>query len=170
MQLAIEMLTAFMIVFSAVATVSRRNPLYAALWLINCFLFTGVLYVIQEAVFLGFLQVLTYAGAILVLIIFSIMLMDLRDNEGPKERSAGIQIVALGSVLVSIFLLSCFFLRTFESSSYADLDPKTKWGGLQHLGQFLYSEGGLFPFEFITVLLLGTLVGCVQLAKRKEWS
>lgn len=168
MSLALEIITGFMIAISAVVTVTRTNPLYAALWLINCFLFTGVLYVIQDSVFMGFLQVLTYAGAILVLIIFSIMLMDLRDNEGPKNRSVAIQFVAFASALASMILLLKFFSEEFKNKGYPKL-TEANWGGLQHLGKFLYTEGGLFPFEFITILLLGTLVGCVQLAKRKEW-
>jgi NADH-quinone oxidoreductase subunit J len=168
MENMIEIVTAFMIVLSAIGTVSCRNPLYAALWLINCFLFTGVLYVVQDAIFMGFLQVLTYAGAILVLVIFSIMLMDLRDEEGPKGRGIAVQFFAFSSALISVIFLAKFYVEKVEVFA-PELDEIPGWGGLQHLGQFLFQEGGLFPFEFITILLLGTLVGCVQLAKRKEW-
>ena len=165
----LEIITAVAIVFSALAMVTRKSPIYGALWLINCFLFTAVLYVIQDSLFMGLLQVLTYAGAILVLVIFSIMLMDLRDDQSVGARSGGLQIVTFASMLLSMILLSKFFI---ESKVLKASFPQLKddhWGGLQHMGKHLYEAGGLFPFEFITVLLLGTLVGCVQLAKRKEW-
>jgi NADH-quinone oxidoreductase subunit J len=164
----LEIMTAVAIIVSAIAMITRKNALYAALWLINCFLFTAVLYVIQDSVFMGFLQVLTYAGAILVLVIFSIMLMDLRDDQSVGSRSASVQIVTGASALLSILLLTKFFVNNYSGKGFEDLTI-ANWGGLQHMGMHLYERGGLFPFEFITVLLLGTLVGCVQLAKRKEW-
>jgi NADH-quinone oxidoreductase subunit J len=164
----LEIITAITILLSALAMVTRKNPIYGALWLINCFLFTAVLYVIQDSLFMGFLQVLTYAGAILVLVIFSIMLMDLREDQSVGSRTAMVQIVTLGSVLLSIILLCKFYFDVYSKTAFPKLTD-SNWGGLQHMGKHLYEAGGLFPFEFITILLLGTLVGCVQLAKRKEW-
>lgn len=173
---ALEWACSIAIVATALLSVTRDNPLYAALWLINSFLFTAVLWVVQEAVFIAFLQVLTYVGAIVVLVLFTIMLMDLRgDQTGPPRRRLPVRILAFGCAAGSGLLL----LRWFHENPIArgalpegnltaqGHDIGGTWGGIHHVGWHLFSEGGLFPFEFITILLLATLIGCIDLTKRR---
>ncbi|MGE4158280.1 MAG: NADH-quinone oxidoreductase subunit J [Planctomycetota bacterium] len=142
-----------------------KTPIHSALWLIACFLCTGVLYVVQGSVFLGFMQVLTYAGAILVLVLFTLMLMDLREDQGPPLRSFGLRVMSGASFAASLALL----LRWMAENPAADFPALSEgWGGMHHIGDLLFRPAGIFPFEYATLLLLSTLVGCVQIAKRKR--
>lgn len=153
------------IVATALLMIRSRTPIHGAIWLIACFLCTGVLYVVQGSVFLGFMQVLTYAGAILVLVLFTLMLMDLREDQGPPLRSFGLRVLAGASFAASLALL----LKWMAEAPLADIQPVGEgWGSMHQLGALLFRPAGVFPFEYATVLLLSTLVGCVQIAKRKR--
>jgi NADH-quinone oxidoreductase subunit J len=129
--------------------------------------------VIQGSVFIALLQILTYVGAIIVLVLFTIMLMDLRkDQEGPPLRAFPLRFMAFSLALISLILLGRFFMNhPFVLPEFPEGELSAiggVWGGIRHVGAYLYDAGGLFPFEFITILLLSTLVGCVDLCRKKE--
>jgi NADH-quinone oxidoreductase subunit J len=153
------LLVAACAVGSAIGVVLRRNPLHAALYLVANLFCVAVLYLLQRAEFLALAQVIVYAGAIMVLFLFAIMLLiPGRTETGPDPLRAARRLAvpvagALGLVLVFVVA------RTGGSGASAGL------GGVTTLGRLLFTDY-LFPFEVTSVLLLVALVGALVLAKR----
>jgi NADH-quinone oxidoreductase subunit J len=153
------LLVAAAAVVSAVGVVVRRNPLHAALFLVANLFCVAVLYLLQRAEFLALAQVIVYAGAIMVLFLFAIMLLiPGRTETGPDPlrplRQLAVPVAGvLGLVLVLVVA------RT--GGSGAGPGP----GGVATLGRLLFTDY-LFPFEVTSVLLLAALVGVLVLAKR----
>ena len=145
---------------SAVGLVVRANPLHGALLLVANLFCVAVLYLIMGAEFLALAQVIVYAGAIMVLFIFAIMLLiPGRAETGPDpllraRRLAAPVGAALGLVLV---------LVVAGRTEHAGPPPP---GGVETIGRLLFTDY-LFPFEVTSLLLLAALVGALALAKRR---
>jgi NADH-quinone oxidoreductase subunit J len=148
----------------AVAMVSQRNPLYSAISLIGVFIALASLYVTLAAPFIAAVQVIVYAGAIMVLVIFVIMLLNVEHSEPRRKRLKFLVPVALGMATILI-AETAFILYSVQTS------PKTPPGsisdvGLTHsIGEGLFT-GYLLPFEVTSVLLLMAIVGAMSLARR----
>jgi NADH-quinone oxidoreductase subunit J len=148
----------------AVAMVSQRNPLYSAISLIGVFIALSSLYVTLAAPFIAAVQVIVYAGAIMVLVIFVIMLLNVEHSEPRRKRLKFLVPVALGMATILI-AETAFILYSVQTS------PKTPPGsisdvGLTHsIGEGLFT-GYLLPFEVTSVLLLMAIVGAMSLARR----
>ena len=150
-------------IFSAVLTVSQRNPIHSALFLILTLLSVAISFLILRADFLAMIQMILYAGAIMVLIIF-VLLLTARE-EGEKEPLTHRQtpfafLIGTGLVAEIFYVL---FRRMPRASS--PLPAST----LNALGELLFKRY-LFPFELASVLLLVSLVATVVLAKKEETS
>jgi NADH-quinone oxidoreductase subunit J len=147
-------------------SVSRRNPLYAAVWLLAAFLALAVVYLRLAAPFLAAMHVLVYTGAILVLFLFVIMLLNLKPDELGKEYP----LLARGAA--ALLCLALFALLALP----ALLDPALRkpppanlpagFGGVEAVGRSLFTTYAL-PFELASVLILAAVFGGVLLAKRK---
>ncbi len=157
-------------VLSAALCISRRSPLASALWLVITLFALSALFVILDAQFLGVLQVLVYAGAIMVLFLFVIMLLNL-GRGGPTDLKGplGLGVAALlaGGLFVQLRALQGAgppeVIRLPEGTM-AQLQRDQ--GMVQVVAQPLFSDY-LIPFEITSVLLLAAIVGAVVLAKRK---
>jgi NADH-quinone oxidoreductase subunit J len=155
---------ALVIAASSVLVVALRNPIYSALSLLIMFFHVAGLYVTLHAEFLAAVQVIVYAGAILVLYLFVVMLLNLKQDERYHRQwpvAAGI-----GSVLV----LEALVLTVLKgrSPSTTPAVPETSAVGLgntEALGDVLYSTY-LFPFEVASLILLVAMIGAIILAKR----
>jgi NADH-quinone oxidoreductase subunit J len=152
-------------VASAVMVVTRRSPVHSAMFLVLSFLCMAGIFIVLEAEFLAAVQVLVYAGGIMVLFLFVIMLVNLGTPLGPVrswQAAAGV-VVVTGLVLV---LLSSFMSWRPEAP---DEVPAFREGGgnLQAVGMSLYQDY-LLPFEVASVLLLVAMIGAVVLALRRE--
>ena len=148
--------------FSAWVTVSARNLFRAALGLGGALLGVAVLYLYMEAEFLAVTQLLIYVGAILTLLIFGVMLTArIADPALPRwNRQAG------GAFVVALALglgLAAIFLRTGWGSPEAPPSPVA----VKTLGWSLITVY-LLPFELLSVLLLGALVGAIVIARKEE--
>ena len=148
---------------SATGVISFRNPIYSALSLVVTLIGLAGLYVTLQGSFLGVIQVLTYAGAILVLFIFIIMLLNLEDAE-LHEKGYG----SLGKSLLGICSLGLFL-----ALGYVVTRPKLPvaalaegFGEIAALGREMFG-GWVIPFELAGILLTVALIGAVLLAKRK---
>lgn len=150
---------------TALAVISRRNPLASALWMIGHFLMLAGLYLTLQASLVAAMQVLIYAGAVMVLVVFVIMLLNLGNPEKLRERfnpRMGLA-TALGALLILQFLV--LFLS--RPTGYAQLSAQASdIGSPGFLGGVLFTDY-LFPFEAVSLLLLAAVVGAVVLAKRK---
>ena len=155
---------------SAALCISRRSPLASALWLVVTLFALSAIYVTLDAQFIGVLQVLVYAGAIMVLFLFVIMLLNL-GRAGPSDLKgpAGLAIAALlgGALFVQLRALPGVgppaLIRLPEGTMAALQEQQ---GMVQVLARPLFSDY-LIPFEITSILLLAAVVGAVVLAKRK---
>lgn len=150
---------------TAIGTVTRRNPVAAAINLITHFFMLAGLYLTLEAQFLAVLQILVYAGAIMVLVVFVIMLLNLGNEEALREQFTSRKII--GIVVALLFLLQIGIFVNARPTGAVHLAPTApSLGTAENIGRVLFTEY-LFPFEAISLLLLAALVGAIILAKRK---
>jgi len=146
----------------ALAMVTRRNPVTAALWLVNVMFALAALYVMLGAHFLGAAQVLVYAGAIMVVFVFVVMLLNLGENDVHERRSMG---AAAAAALLS-GALAAELLYVIRSQPMSDrvLKPVDS-DAMAPLANSLFTEN-LVAFEVTSLLLLVAVIGAVVLAKR----
>ena len=165
-QLAVFVLLALVGVFAAAMVVTRRNPVHSALYLIVTFFSVAAVYVVLHAEFIAAVQVLVYAGGIMVLFLFVILLVDVTREEGLRRVGKGhIAIAALLTILV-IVPVGFYALGTSPETA-ADLSVLTAEGGnLETVSMSLFRHY-LLPFEVISILLLVALVGAVMLARAR---
>ena len=153
-------------VVSALLVVTCKNPINSALSLVLTFFCLATFYVMLEAPFMAAIQIIVYAGAIMVLIVFTIMLLNIRVDANKKHAHQ----VALGTVvgIVTLLLAGLFLTRgkaaTITGPITSDLIKQV--GHTELLGTVLFTEF-LLPFEAASILLLAAMVGAVMLAKRK---
>lgn len=150
---------------SAISMVYHKNPLYSAISLIGVFLSLSSIYLLLAAPFIAIVQVLIYAGAIMVLVVFVIMLLNL-DEDRPINRSR--HLYAAGGGLGIVLLLQTLFIfyaviRTPNHQVEAD---KTV-GNTLSIGQAMFTEY-LLPVEIVGVLLLMAIIGGVVLSRRLD--
>lgn len=146
-------------------TITRRHPLSATLSLVVTLISLAGLYALLAADFLFVIQILVYAGAIMALMVFVIMLLNVKDQQLPPEPRLELK------VLITLLFMSPFFILVqhainmqFGDTGFAPAD--SGFGTIQSVGRLLYNQY-YFPFEIISILLLVALVGVVALAKRK---
>src|SRR5215212_3605433 len=147
----------------AISTVYHRNPLYSAISLVGVFLSLACIYVTLAAPFIAAVQVLIYAGAIMVLVVFVIMLLNL-DEDRPLDRLR--YLYAVGGGLGLILLAQTFFIfyAVMKAPQQAIVANETI-GKTMSIGQGMYTEY-LLPVEIVGVLLLMSIIGGVVLARR----
>ncbi len=146
---------------SAVMVITRRNTVHSAVFLVLSFLAMAGIFVLMEAEFVAAVQVLVYAGGIMVLFLFVVLLVNLEVRWGPAWTWQAAVGSGLAVVLV-LFLLSG--LMDWHPTAVPDAPSFRAMGGnLQAVGMLLYQEY-LLPFELASVLLLVAMVGAVLLA------
>jgi NADH-quinone oxidoreductase subunit J len=154
------------VVVASVGTVVARNPVTSALFLVLNFFALGGLYLLLQAQFIAVVQVLVYAGAIMVLFLFTIMLLNLDDEAALSENfdlKKGFAVLLSAALLVEmLYILSLKLdLPAKQSPLTAAQIGEAKFIGRELLTNFL------FPFEIVSVLLLLAIVGAVVLSKKK---
>ena len=153
-------------VLSGILVISCKNPINSALSLIMTFFCLATLYVTLDAPFMAAIQVIVYAGAIMVLIVFVIMLLNIRTDVGKKTSHS---IIAGSIVGILVLIQTCYLLfRSTLTGSKGLLDSATiaKIGHTEIIGKALYTDF-LLPFEITSLLLLVAIIGAVILSKRK---
>ena len=165
------MLTIFFIIFGglaigcALSMVAQRNPLYSAISLIGVFISLASLYIMLAAPFIAAVQVIVYAGAIMVLVVFVIMLLNVEEEEKHPRRLRYLVPTALGLATILI-AEAAFILYTVRAAPNATQDPATSDVGLtMSIGTGLFTQY-LLPFEVTSILLLMAIVGAMTLARR----
>jgi NADH-quinone oxidoreductase subunit J len=157
---------------SALAMVTRRNPVASAMWLIGTFFSLAAIYTLLGAFFIGVIQILVYAGAIMVLFLFVIMLLNLGNEVEADIRSLGWKVSAAGTSLVMLALLARIWAGEMpwptgqEAGAHALAAQQAERGVVGVIGIPLYTEY-LVPLQATAILLLVAVVGAVVLAKRK---
>ena len=153
----------------AVLVVSTRNTVHAVLFLVLNFLAVAALYVLLTAQFLAVIQVLVYAGGIVVLYLFVVMLVNLKrppeDHSAPQRRP-WLGFALTGAVLAELAAILVFggFGATTDAS--AAQSSELALNNVERIGMLLYTDY-LIPFEVASMLLLVAMVGAIILAKRE---
>jgi NADH-quinone oxidoreductase subunit J len=151
-------------VLSAIIVVTARNPIHSVLALIGTFFCLSGHYVLLNAQFLAAVNIIVYAGAIMVLFLFTIMFLNLRrEDEESKTNLTKVASVVVGGTLL-VLMLGIF--KASQPGSYDPVSFDAKTGLVENLGMQLYGEY-LLPFELASVLFLVAMVGAVMLGKRE---
>ncbi len=171
-------------VVSALLCVTQKNPVSSALWLVSTMFALAGIYVLLNAQFIAAMQVLVYAGAVMVLFMFVIMLLHLGKDESGDIKKGPTRLVAvlLGAALVAALLtvrgtsVAGLAARLTETAGAGSPLALTAGGEVQSAAAFSNPIGAvakpmfetyLVPFEITSILLLAAAVGAVVLAKRK---
>jgi len=155
------------IVFGAIAVggaimvVTRRHPMSSALFLILTLFAVAALFVLRQAHFLAAIQVIVYAGAVVVLFIFVIMLINVPENKLPLERLTGFRF--LGIMVAGLLILEAALVaRRFATPG----TPTADSGSVEVVGRALFTDY-LLAFEVTSVLLLAAVIGAIAMAKKR---
>jgi NADH-quinone oxidoreductase subunit J len=148
---------------SVTAMIISRNQAHNALFLVLCFASLGGVFGLLDAPFLAVVQVIIYAGAIMVLFLFAIMMINLKEAIAPEKRKL---VRVLSAVLAAVLfaeLLIAAGRAVFPHSGH----PPAGTGTAAGIGHLLFTDY-LFPFEITSLLLIAALVGAMTLVGRKE--
>jgi NADH-quinone oxidoreductase subunit J len=165
MQLLMFYILGFGAVVSALLMVTHKKPVSAAMSLIATMFCLAGLYVLLDAHLIAALQIIVYAGAVMVLFLFVIMLLNVQEKEGRvSEKTLVLQFLAV--VVVGLVFITMVNLFKLDGSLFALGDGGNQFGTTKAVGKLLFTEY-LLPFEIASVLLLAAIVGAVILAKRR---
>ena len=155
----------FITLATAFLTIYSRNPIHSAIYLVICFFSIAGHYLLLNAQFLAIVHVIVYSGAIMILFLFTVMLMNLnKENEVYKPR-----VTRLGAIV--LFCLMCLVLIAIFINSKPIvgeyITTSEDYQSIKVLGKVLLNEY-MVPFEFASVLLLVAMIGAVLLSKKEK--
>ena len=156
-------LLAIVCVGAVVAMIFSKNQAYSALFIILAFVCLAGLFGLLDAPFIAVIQIIVYAGAIMVLFLFVIMMLNLREGISPERKRwiAGLSFVIAGVLIIELI----FALKGFLSPAQAAVEASP--GSPTDLGRLLFTKY-LYPFEITSVLIIAALVGAMILVKKKD--
>ncbi|HEY7534398.1 MAG TPA: NADH-quinone oxidoreductase subunit J [Thermodesulfobacteriota bacterium] len=154
-------------ILGAILVVSRKNPVASVLSLVLTLFSTAVLFILLFAHFLALIQVLIYAGAIMVLFLFTVMFLNLRDE---YLRFDALKVPVKIGILLLILLISVYCMKiglqkNLPLNTIIASHPEP-FGTVEGVGEVLFSDY-LLPFELTSVLIVVAIVGVVVIAKRR---
>ena len=154
----------FLTILSALMVVTSKSPVYSVLYLILTFFCLSGHYIILNAQFLAFVNIIVYAGAIMVLFLFVIMFLNMKEDDAESSPTL-LRTLATGTAIV----LGVTLVLVFSKTKVAAFNPMTfdsQVGMVKNLGSVLFREY-LLPFELASVLFLIAMVGAVMLGRRE---
>ncbi len=156
---------AFLAIGGAISMLVYANPMYSALGLLITMLSVAGMFALLNATFLFLVQIIVYAGAVMTLILFILMFLNIKEEELPKEPNKYKFIVLGAFVMIPLNIL---ILKAVSKLPTKDLSiSNTDFGNIKPLGMELYNNW-IISFELISILLLIALIGSVVLAKRRK--
>lgn len=165
-ELLVFMFLAAGAIIAAVAMVLQRNPVMSAISLIANFFCLAGLYLLLRAQLLAVLQIAVYAGAIMVLVVFVIMLLNLGNEEKLAERFGVRTMLGLGVVLVFALEMLYLFMETHVLSGIQPMHPEAaSIGTVESMGMALFTRF-LLPLQATGMLLFAAIIGALILAKK----
>lgn len=144
-----------------------RNPMYSALGLLISILAVAGLFALLSATFLFMVQIIVYAGAIMTLILFILMFLNIGEEDLPKEPNK-FKFIGFGAVIM--LPINILIIKAVSNLPNADLsivEENSSFGTIKEVGMKLY-QNWLVSFELISILLLVALLGAVVLVKKKK--
>ncbi|SOE22647.1 NADH dehydrogenase subunit J [Spirosomataceae bacterium TFI 002] len=148
-----------------IGTVVSKNPMHSVIYLILTFFSLSSIYILLNAQFVAAVNIIVYAGAIMVLFLFVVMFLNLRGESNELDRN----VVMIGASVIA-GVIGFLLIVTIRNTEIAKLNPYTfnaKAGLIENLGKVMYSKYVL-PFELVSVLFLVAMAGAVMLGKREK--
>ncbi|MFN4146668.1 MAG: NADH-quinone oxidoreductase subunit J [Runella sp.] len=157
-------LFSFLTILCALMVILAKNPIHSVLYLIATFFCLSGHYILLNAQFLAVVNIIVYAGAIMVLFLFIIMFLNLRKED--EESKTNLVKVAAMIVGGTLFLIFVAVLRKTQFGTYNPYSFNSQVGMVESLGDILYSDY-LLPFELVSILFLVAMIGAVMLGRRE---
>lgn len=165
MELVIFIVASAVAIAASVLVVTQRNPIASAMYLLVSFVSQVILFIMLNAAFLAMLQIIVYAGAILVLFLFVIMLLNLRREDFGKEIKLRLRPLAVAFAIVLLFETTVAVMTSgMLNRPTALLTPG--FGSVNTVGMELFTKY-LYPFELTSILLIVAILGAVVMAKKR---
>jgi len=159
---------ALILVFAAVRVITVRNPVHAALHLVLAFFSSAGLWMLMEAEFLAITLVLVYVGAVMVLFLFVVMMLDI--NLAPLKEGF-IRYLPVGATVAGLIVVEMALVvgaKNFGLDQVASPTPKpARYSNIQELGSVLYTDY-VYPFEIAAVILLVAIIAAITLTLRRR--
>jgi NADH-quinone oxidoreductase subunit J len=157
---------AFTSILASLLLITRKNPIHSALLLVLNFLCVAAIYLLLQSQFIAVVQVIVYAGGIVMLIVFTIMLLDLE-----AEVRSGLKLLyskVIGGGLAVLFFFAIFYSVAASSvtGKPGPYTPEKVSANVKVVGEVLFTQY-LFPFEIVSILIVAAIVGAVVLSKKK---
>ncbi|HRN98109.1 MAG TPA: NADH-quinone oxidoreductase subunit J, partial [Flavobacterium sp.] len=145
------------------------NTIHSAIYLVICFFSIGGHYLMFNAQFLAIVHIIVYAGAIMVLFLFTVMLMNLNKEDEPHKPILSKLAAVISLCLVALVLLAAF-IKAQQTVIPEYVASGEDYQSIKVLGQVLLDDknGFMVPFEFASILLLVAMVGAVLLSKKEK--
>jgi NADH-quinone oxidoreductase subunit J len=157
------------LVVAAVGVITARNPVHAALWLVFCFFNSAILWLLLEAEFLAIVLVLVYVGAVMVLFLFVVMMLDVNIAQMREGFTRYAPLGVVIALLVIVEIGSVVYVKTLGSPATPAVASVAVEGysNTRALGELLYTKY-LYPFELAAVILLVAIVAAIALTMRQR--
>lgn len=164
MLLSLFFLLAFLSILFALLVVVSKNPMHSVLYLILTFFTIAGHYILLNAQFLAAVHIIVYAGAIMVLFLYVIMLLNLNAETEPQKRKWLKVTATISGGLLMVILVGA--LRSYSNSTLLIPGSTEDFSSIKTLGKVLYNEF-MLPFEISAILFLSAMVGVVMLGKKE---
>lgn len=158
---------ALILIFAAVRVITVRNSVHAALFLVLAFFTSAALWLLIEAEFLAITMVLVYVGAVMVLFLFVVMMLDI--NAQPM-REGFIKYLPVGATIAAIIVIEMVLVLGsghFDSQTYSLVAHSAEYSNTKELGSVLYTFY-VYPFEIASVILLVAIIAAISLTLRRR--
>jgi NADH-quinone oxidoreductase subunit J len=151
---------------AAIGVISSKNPIYSVLWLIVVFFTISGHYILMNAQFLAIVNIIVYAGAIMVLFLFVIMMINL-NAEAEPPKNMYLKAVGVISGMCLMIVMVAALSKPDTTGIVKTMAPGTEVGLIKNLGKALFNQY-VVPFEISSVLFLSAMIGAVVLGKKEE--
>lgn len=158
---------AFVSIIASLMVITRKNPIHSALFMVLTLLCVAVLYILLHSPFIAIIQVIVYAGAIVMLIVFVIMLLDLEEELRSRLKIASFKVI--GGFLAVVFLMGILYAAVAKSPAgqAGSYTAEKMASNVRAIGESLFTTY-LFPFEIVSILLVAAIIGAVILSKKRR--
>jgi NADH-quinone oxidoreductase subunit J len=167
MEYALILFCGIMAIATAIMVIVSRNTVHSALWMIGNCVILAVLFLMLRFPFIAILQVIVYAGAIMMFILYAIMMLNLRHSDDSVDIAGNIskgRYLILALFFIGVLFIGIGFGPMALKGSMTE-PAMMKFGEVELLANYIFSEG-LIPFELVSVLLTAAIVGAIYLAKK----
>ena len=158
---------ALILIFAAVRVITVRNSVHAALFLVLAFFTSAALWLLIEAEFLAITMILVYVGAVMVLFLFVVMMLDI--NAQPM-REGFIKYLPVGATVAALIVIEMVLVLGsgyFDSETYSLVSRSAEYSNTKELGSVLYTFY-VYPFEIASVILLVAIIAAISLTLRRR--